>query len=143
MGFRGAPPVATVTAGTGVAIGGTATAPIIGISSAVALVDEHTNTVVASGAAQAIPDVTTATLNRITLTANCTFTFPAAAAGKSFMVALVQDATGSRTATWPANVKWAGGTAPTLTTTAGKVDVFSFICFDGANWLGVTVAENY
>lgn len=134
MGFKG----------VAVTLAGTATAPQAGIGGhTVALVDENTNTVAASGAAQAIPDVTVATLNIITLTAACTFTFPAAAAGKSFMVALVQDGTGGRLATWPANVKWSGATAPTLTTAAGKTDLLSFFCFDGANWLGAVVAENY
>lgn len=134
MGFKGV----AVTAATGAA------GPLLGIGGApVALVDENVNVVAASGAAQTIPDVTVATLNRVTLTANCTLTFPTAAAGKSFMIALVQDATGSRTVVWPGNVKWSAGTAPTLTTTAAKVDLLSFYCFDGANWLGAVVAENY
>jgi hypothetical protein len=39
-------------------------------------------------------------------------------------------------------LKWAGGTAPTATTTAGKFDVFSFI-YDGTNWYGFTGGLNY
>lgn len=96
---------------------------------------ENVNTVAASGSTQTLPDVTTATMHDITLTANCTFTFPAAGAGKSFSVRLVQDGTGSRTATWPAAVKWAGGTAPTLSTAASAVDALAFVCIDGSNWL--------
>ncbi|MGZ4596277.1 MAG: hypothetical protein ACXV3V_05060 [Actinomycetes bacterium] len=106
-------------------------------------VQENTNTVASSGAALMLPDVTTATLHRVTLTANCTFTFPTAGAGKSFTVVLVQDATGSRTATWPATVRWAGGTPPTLTTTASKTDVLTFLCADGTNWLGFTAGLNF
>jgi len=34
---------------------------------------------------------------------------------------------GGTTITWPATVKFAGGTAPTLTGTSGKVDIFNFI----------------
>ena len=97
----------------------------------------------ASTAAYTVPDVFTATLFYITLTANCTFTFPQAMTGKNFAMALKQDATGSRTATWPATVKWAGGTAPTLTTTAGKIDTFSFLCYDGINWLAYTTGQNF
>lgn len=41
-------------------------------------------------------------------------------------VILKQDGTGGRTVTWPANVKWPGGTVPTLTATAHAVDVFEF-----------------
>jgi hypothetical protein len=65
-----------------------------------------------------------------------TFTFPTAAAGKSFLLALTQDATGSRLVTWPGTVKWGTSGSPTLTTTAAKTDLFSFVCIDGTNWLG-------
>ena len=101
------------------------------------------NTVAASSTAQTIPDVVTDQVSQITLTGNCTFTFPTAAAGKMFRLALTQDATGSRLATWPGTVKWPGGTAPTLTTTAAKTDLLEFICVDGTNWLGRAVAQNY
>lgn len=97
---------------------------------------EIVNTVATAGAAQTLPDVTTATIHRLTLTAaTCALTFPAAAAGKSFTVILAQDATGSRTVTWP-TILWPGGSTPALTTTASKCDVFSFLCADGTNWLG-------
>jgi hypothetical protein len=96
-----------------------------------------------SGAAVTVPDVTSATLHRYTLTAACTFTFPTAAAGKSFTLELVQDATGSRTATWPGTVKWPAGTAPTLTTTATKRDFLTFVCSDGTNWIGFASGLNY
>lgn len=96
------------------------------------------NTVATSGAAQTIPDVTTATLNVITLTASCTFTFPAAAAGKKFDLVLIQGGIGSFTATWPttATVIWPAATAPTLTTAVGKQDRIEFECADGTHWLG-------
>ena len=47
--------------------------------------------------------------------------------GQKFTTRLTQDATGSRTVTWFKDIHWAGGTAPTLTTTAHKTDVFGFI----------------
>lgn len=77
----------------------------------------------------------------ITLTGNATITMPTAAAGKSFILFLRQDATGSRTVTW-STVKWPSEVAPTLTTTASRQDVFSFFS-DGTNWYGVTVSRNY
>ncbi len=46
--------------------------------------------------------------------------------GAEYTITMIQDATGSRTATWPATIKWAGGTAPTLSTGTGKRDVFRF-----------------
>ena len=93
----------------------------------------------ASGTAQTIPDPYTGTLNTITLTGNCTFTFPTAVTGARIILKLTQDGTGSRTVTWPAAVKWAGATAPTLSTGAGKSDYFSFRCVDGTTWVGQTM----
>jgi hypothetical protein len=107
------------------------------------LLIENVNAVATSGAAVTIPDVTVATLNRVVLTANCTLTFPTAAAGKTFLIALVQDGTGSRTATWPSTVKWPSGTTPTLTATANKTDLFSFSCLDGTNWLSLVVGQAF
>ena len=70
-----------------------------------------------------------------TLTGNCTFTMPTATSGTSFIVRLIQDATGSRTATFT-SVKWPGGTAPTITTTASTgVDIISFVCIASV-WYG-------
>lgn len=82
------------------------------------------------------------TIQLLTLTGNCTFTFPTATAGKSFMILLKQDATGSRTVTWPAAVKWPSSTAPTLTTTASRLDKFVFTA-DGTNWYGSNGGQNY
>lgn len=73
----------------------------------------------------------------ITLNQNTTFTFSNLAAGRSLTLVLIQDATGSRTATWPAAVKWGGGAAPTLSTGANEVDVVSlFIRADGSTVYG-------
>lgn len=80
-------------------------------------------------------DITAGTLFDLTLTGNCTFTFPTATAGRQFTLLLKQDGTGSRLPTWPSSVRWPYGVAPTLTTTAAKTDVISFIA-DGTYWLG-------
>lgn len=86
-------------------------------------------------------DLTNGTVQIITLTGNATITMPTATSGKSFLLMLKQDGTGSRTVTW-STVKWSAGTAPTITSTASKQDIFSFFA-DGTNWYGVTVAQNY
>lgn len=70
-----------------------------------------------------------------TLTGNCTFTFVDPNGPTNMLVRLVQDATGGRTVTWPASVKWPGGTAPTLSTAANAIDIVSFY-FDGTNYYG-------
>jgi hypothetical protein len=85
--------------------------------------------------------LTNGTVQIITLTGTCTITMPTAVSGKSFIMLLRQDATGSRTVTW-STVKWAGGTAPTITSTASKQDIYSFFS-DGSSWYGVTVGQNY
>ena len=77
----------------------------------------------------------------LTLTGNATITMPTATAGRSFILLLKQDGTGSRTVTW-STVKWPGGTAPTVTSTASKQDIYSFFA-DGTNWYGTTVGQNY
>lgn len=93
-----------------------------------------------SGTTQTL-SLTSGTVQTITMTGNCTFTMPTATAGKSFILIAVQDATGSRTATFT-SVKWVGGTAPTMTTTASTGrDIFAFVS-DGTNWYG-TVAQAF
>lgn len=87
-------------------------------------------------------DLANGTVQILTLTGNCTFTFPTATAGRSFILFLKQDGTGSRTATWPAAVKWPGGTAPTITSTASKADKYVFTA-DGTNWVGSNAGQNY
>lgn len=95
-----------------------------------------------SSTAQTI-DWSTANVRKSTLTGNCTYTFTAPSTGAAVLVLEVaQDATGSRTVTWPAAVHWSGGTAPTLTTTASKVDVFTFY-YNGTTYFGVTSGLNY
>ena len=67
---------------------------------------------------------------------NNTFTFTAPTNPGSIQLILIQDGTGSRTATWPGTVKWAAGTAPTLTTTGGGIDIVSCL-WDGSNYFCV------
>jgi hypothetical protein len=86
-------------------------------------------------------DLTNGTVQIITLTGNATITMPTATSGKSFIMFLKQDATGSRTVTW-STVKWAGGTAPTITSTASRQDILSFFA-DSSNWYGCVVGQNY
>nr|ANO58168.1 putative tail fiber protein [uncultured Gammaproteobacteria bacterium] len=69
----------------------------------------------------------------LTLTANTTFDAPTNLKdGGFYSITLIQDGTGSRTASWNTVFKWAGGTAPTLTTTASAKDIMVFRS-DGTN----------
>jgi hypothetical protein len=59
----------------------------------------------------------------------------------TYIFELIQGGSGSYTITWPASVKWSGGTAPTLTTTVGKTDIVTLF-HDGTNFFG-TYSLNY
>jgi len=89
-------------------------------------------------------NLATATNFTHTLTGATTYTFsnPAATGNaSSFTLKVIQDST-ARTITWPASVDWAGGTAPTLTTTSGGVDVFVFYTIDGGTtYYGFTAGQ--
>jgi hypothetical protein len=97
---------------------------------------------VTSTAANVIPDPTTAAFNKAVLSTSAAsaFTLPAPAQGKRFRLMLTQDGTGSRTAAFTTSagdaIKWVGGAAPTLTTTAARIDMITFECFNGTGWFG-------
>ena len=66
---------------------------------------------------------------------------PTATAGKSFVLLLKQAAsTGNGTATFT-SVKWGTAGAPTITSTAGTMDILTFFA-DGTNWYG-SIAQGY
>ncbi len=72
---------------------------------------------------------------QITLGHNVTFSFTAPSFGVgSFTLMLIQDGTGSRTVTWPASVKWPGGSAPTLSSSGGSIDMVTCL-YTGSNYL--------
>ena len=73
-------------------------------------------------------DLNESNTHRVTLGGNRTLLITNVSYGQKFTTRLTQDGTGSRTVTWFNNIHWAGGTAPTLTTTAHQTDVFGFIC---------------
>ena len=65
----------------------------------------------------------------VTLTGNITTaTCSNIKAGQSGTIRFIQDGTGSRTAVWCSQFKWAGGTTGTLTTTASAVDALVYSC---------------
>ena len=78
-------------------------------------------------------DLTNGTVQTVTMTGNCTFTMPTATAGKSFIL-IVNTGAGSFTGTFT-SVKWPSNTAPTLTTTASRWDILTFVA-DGTYWYG-------
>jgi len=61
---------------------------------------------------------------------NETFSFTNPEFSCHLQIILVQDATGSRIATWPAGIFWAGGTIPTLSTAANARDIVNLFFDD-------------
>lgn len=86
-------------------------------------------------------DLSTGNVFTINLGANITTLTTSNAAVGTYLVKFVQDATGSRTVSFPAAWKWAGGVAPTLTTTAFKLDIVTLV-YDGTLFYA-TIVKNF
>jgi len=81
-----------------------------------------------TSASTVTPDFADSNNFTLTLGTNVTLANPSnLTAGQSGSLFLVQDSTGSRTVTWGSYWDWAGGTPPTLTTTANAVDRVDYI----------------
>jgi hypothetical protein len=82
-------------------------------------------------------DVGSSPVAKVTLGGNRTLSAPTnSASGQFISLTVIQDATGSRLLTWNSAYEFTGDTAPTLTTTASKADVFVFK-YNGTVWLEV------
>ena len=82
-------------------------------------------------------DASTQDVCKLTLGGNRTLAAPTNnTTGQFISILVIQDGTGSRTLTWNAVFEFATDTAPTLTTTAAKGDVFVFR-YNGSKWLEV------
>lgn len=127
-------------------LGGTADAPTVPIAARVTGGGAETVSTNATATGAVTLNLANGNVFNLTLTGNVTFTFSGATSGKacSFAAYIKQDTTGSRTVTWPASVKWAGGTAPTLSTAASSVDIVVFESLDGGtNWYGSLVGTAF
>ena len=85
-------------------------------------------------------DFSTGNISKITLSENITsVTLSGATAGDILHIQITQDSSARTISGWPAAGKWSGGgTAPTISTTSGAVDIVS-ILYDGTNyWASVT-----
>jgi hypothetical protein len=89
-------------------------------------------------------NIASATFFTLTLTSAtaCTFTMPIAVAGKSFTVCVRQPTGGTASlAVTFTGVKWPDNTAPIITSTLGRCDLFVFIS-DGVRWYG-SASQNF
>ena len=60
--------------------------------------------------------------------------------GQTVNVLLTQDGTGSRTMSWPASFKWPSGSAPSLSTGAGEVDLLTATRI-GSSWYATLIKD--
>ena len=82
-------------------------------------------------------NASTQTVAKLTLGGSRTLSAPTGgAAGQYISLLAIQDSTGSRTITWNAVYEFKDDTAPTLTTTSNKGDIFTFR-YNGSKWLEV------
>lgn len=66
---------------------------------------------------------------------------PSSGTAYGFTLKVIQDST-ARAITWPTSVDWAAATAPTLSTDASAVDIFTFYTTDGGTtWYGFTAGQ--
>lgn len=96
-----------------------------------------------AGAGTATLDLSLSNQHDITMPAgNVTIALANDTSNQIFSVSITQDATGSRTVTWFGTIRWAGGSAPTLTTTASKRDRFVFIRTGSGTYDGMVMGMN-
>jgi hypothetical protein len=107
----------------------------------------ETYSAISSSSGTLTVDCETANVFQTTLTENVTTLTisnpPATGTGYAFTLKIVQDTT-ARTFSWPNAISWAGGTAPTLSTGSGNVDIFTFYTTDGGtNWYGFIGGQEF
>jgi hypothetical protein len=143
VSFDGSANITVATAGSGISVTGTAIANTgvlsvngnagtisnVAVTNAVqsfTVAQRGTITALTDGAT-ITPDFAAANNFSVTLGGSRTLANPTnLTAGQSGTIVITQDGTGSRTLAYGSYFKFAGGTAPTLTTTAAAVDVIAY-----------------
>lgn len=135
------------TVGTGTVVldtGASLTTPTVTKPVLIALREQETGLTIAANAITI--DCDTATVFHLPLNSSITtITFSnVPVAGKAYSLTLSVEADGTpRTITWPGSVKWPGGAAPILTSTAGKTDTFVLYTFDaGTKWFAFVAGQD-
>lgn len=140
-GVTGTLPVAN--GGTALTAVGAAGKVVTSVGGTNAYRDPAGDLVTATDGATVTFDLSTSRRQLVTLGGNRTLVFSNDADGMAFTLRIRQDATGSRTVTWPSGILWAGGTVPTLTTTANKYDVFAIERISSGVYLGFQPSQNH
>ena len=80
---------------------------------------------------------------KATLTGSTTFTVANMRTGTTYILMLKQNGTGGYGITWPSGIKWAGGIAPTLTTTASTTTLITLTPFSTSNAMGAVAGTGF
>jgi hypothetical protein len=133
-----------VTTSTGSGAGVHATSPALTTPTITGLIEVKTAPTISSGVLAlncALGNVFHVSLNAA-ITSITFSNIPTGAYGLT--LAFTADGT-ARAVTWPASVKWSGGTAPTLTSTNAKVDIFVLNTWDGSGttWYAMVGGQNF
>jgi hypothetical protein len=121
----------------------TGTATAAQLPSTGLVVNQHTSLITADTDAATITfNLAVSDWHTVTLAGNRILAISNEGTNQQFTIVLVQDATGSRTVTWWSGIKWAGGPAPVLTTTAGKADVFTFKQLSAGAYYGFVAGQS-
>jgi hypothetical protein len=106
--------------------------------------DSHSGVITADADAATVTfDLNLSDKHQIVLGGNRTLALANDDDGQTFLIVTQQDATGGRVPVWWAGILWPGGTVPTLTATANKRDVFSFLRLSAGVYLGWLVGANH
>jgi len=90
------------------------------------------------------PDFDNGNIQTVELGGNRTIANPSnIVAGSMYTLILKQDSTGSRTVAWGDQYMFPGGTTPTLTTTANKVDIINLMAYSTTVLMVTTVYNNF
>lgn len=128
--------VTAITSNTDLSLGGNGTGAVKHTTST------YQDIVSATDGTTVTFDLSDGNYQKVTLGGNRTLALSNVKVGQFFVIDLVQDGTGSRTVTWFTTIKWAGGSAPTLTTTASKIDSLGFVCTSSGNYQGYILGQN-
>lgn len=99
----------------------------------------------ASGSQNVALDASVNNVHRVTGNASgtaITFTITGMTEDQPIIVSILQGSTPSTIAAWFATIRWAGGTAPTLTAVANKRDTFGFIRTGADTYDGFVIGQN-
>jgi hypothetical protein len=143
-GSGGSGTVTSVVAGSGLTGGTITTTGTIALATTGLEIDQSQSAITADTDGATITfNLALTNWHTVTVGGNRTLAVSGGVTGQQFTLVLVQDGTGSRTVTWFSGIKWAGGSAPTLTTTANKADIFTFKQTGTGAYYGMIAGQNF